>query len=136
MSISDHYHPWVSHQGHSPFVWSVLGGIARATETIDVGVSVSCPIMRMHPAVTAHAVATTACLLPGRFPWGVGTGEALNEHILGDRWPPAPVRLEMLTEALDVIRALLAGGDWDLPPVGWHRPGVHAALLEMGSRRG
>lgn len=109
VSISDHYHPWVSAQGHAPFVWSVLGAIAAATERIHVGVGVTCPIMRIHPAVLAQAVATTSCLLPTRFTWGVGTGEALNEHILGDRWPPAPVRLGMLEEAMGIIRALLTG---------------------------
>lgn len=109
ISISDHYHPWISEQGHSPFVWSVLGAIAQATDTIGVGVGVTCPIMRIHPAVTAHAVATTACLLGDRFTWGVGSGEALNEHILGDRWPPAPVRIDMMAEAIDIVRQLLTG---------------------------
>lgn len=109
VSISDHYHLWISAQGHSPFVWSVLGALARATETIEVGVGVSCPIMRIHPAITAQAVATTACLLDGRFIWGVGSGEALNEHVTGRRWPPAPVRIEMLSEAVAIIRRLLTG---------------------------
>lgn len=109
VSISDHYHPWIGEQGHSPFVWAVLGSIAEATEEIEVGVGVSCPIMRIHPAVYAQAVATTASLFGERFTWGVGTGEALNEHILGDRWPPAEIRLEMLEEALEVIRALWTG---------------------------
>jgi G6PDH family F420-dependent oxidoreductase len=109
VSISDHYHPWISRQGHSPFVWSVLGAIAQATDRIGVGVGVSCPTVRIHPAVTAQAVATTACLLGDRFTWGVGSGEALNEHILGDRWPPASARLEMLAEAVAVIRRLLSG---------------------------
>lgn len=109
VSISDHYHPWVSAQGHSPFVWTVLGAIAEATEEIEVGVGVTCPIMRIHPAVVAQAVATTACLFDGRFTWGVGTGEALNEHITGERWPPVPVRSEMLREAVDIVRRLLGG---------------------------
>ncbi|WP_051063120.1 TIGR03557 family F420-dependent LLM class oxidoreductase [Ilumatobacter nonamiensis] len=109
VSISDHFHPWIGEQGHSPFVWSVLGAISEATDHIEVGVGVTCPIMRIHPAVLAQAVATTACLLEGRFTWGVGSGEALNEHILGDRWPPAPVRIEMLAESIDVIRKLLSG---------------------------
>lgn len=109
VSISDHFHPWISEQGHSPFVWSVLGAIASRTTDIEVGVGVSCPTMRIHPAINAHAVATTACLLGDRFTWGVGTGEALNEHVLGDRWPPAPQRLDMLEEALEVIRALWTG---------------------------
>jgi G6PDH family F420-dependent oxidoreductase len=109
VSISDHYHPWVDAQGHSPFVWSVLGAIAASTESIDVAVGVTCPIMRIHPAVLAQATATTARLLDGRFTWGVGTGEALNEHILGDRWPPAPKRLEMLQEAVEIVRRLWEG---------------------------
>jgi coenzyme F420-dependent glucose-6-phosphate dehydrogenase len=109
VGISDHYHPWISAQGHSPFVWSVLGAIAQATERIGVGVGVTCPTVRIHPAVLAQATATTASLLPGRFTWGVGSGEALNEHIFGDRWPPAPLRLEMLEEAIAVIRELWTG---------------------------
>lgn len=109
VSISDHFHPWISEQGHSPFVWSVLGAIASRTTDLEVGVGVSCPTVRIHPAINAHAVATTACLFGDRFTWGVGTGEALNEHILGDRWPPAPRRLEMLEEALEIIRALWTG---------------------------
>lgn len=110
LSISDHYHPWVGEQGHSPFVWAVLGGIAADTERIPVGVGVTCPILRMHPAVVAHAVATTAQLFgEGRFFFGVGTGEALNEHVLGDRWPRPEIRREMLEEAVDVMRRLWTG---------------------------
>lgn len=109
VSISDHFHPWVDEQGHSPFVWSVLGAIAQATSEIEVGVGVSCPIMRIHPAIYAQATATTAQLFGDRFIWGVGTGEALNEHILGDRWPPADVRLEMMEEAIELIRQLWQG---------------------------
>jgi coenzyme F420-dependent glucose-6-phosphate dehydrogenase len=109
VSISDHYHPWIDAQGHSPFVWSVLGGISQVTESIDVGVGVTCPTIRIHPAILAQATATTANLLPDRFIWGVGTGEALNEHILADRWPPIEVRLEMLEEAVELIRTLWEG---------------------------
>lgn len=109
VSISDHFHPWIDAQGHSPFVWSVLGAIAERTERIDVAVGVTCPIMRIHPAILAQATATTAHLLDGRFTWGVGTGEALNEHVLGDRWPPAPIRLEMLAEAIGIVRQLWSG---------------------------
>ena len=104
VSISDHFHPWLSTQGHSPFVWSVLGAIAQATSTIEVGVGVSCPIVRIHPVIHAQAVATTAMLLEGRLTWGVGSGEALNEHVTGSPWPTADVRLEMLEEAVHVIR--------------------------------
>src|SRR3954470_10124431 len=81
VSISDHYHPWVSAQGHSPFVWSVLGAIAASTSTVQVGVGVTCPIIRIHPAIVAQAAATTSLLFDGRFFLGLGTGEALNEHI-------------------------------------------------------
>jgi coenzyme F420-dependent glucose-6-phosphate dehydrogenase len=109
VSISDHFHPWISKQGHSPFVWSVLGAIAEATDEIDVVVGVTCPIMRIHPVVNAHAAATTACLLGDRFVWGVGSGEALNEHVLGDPWPPATERLAMLAEAIGIIRQLWTG---------------------------
>ncbi|CAN5763216.1 LLM class F420-dependent oxidoreductase [soil metagenome] len=109
VSVSDHYHPWVDEQGHSPFVWSVLGAIAARTSSIDVAVGVTCPIMRIHPAILAHATATTAQLLAGRFTWGVGTGEALNEHVLGQRWPPSDLRRSMLEEALDVVRQLWTG---------------------------
>jgi coenzyme F420-dependent glucose-6-phosphate dehydrogenase len=113
VSISDHFHPWVSAQGHSPFVWSVLGAIAATTDQIQVGVGVTCPTTRIHPAILAQATATTELLMPGRFFFGVGTGEALNEHILGDRWPRPEVRRAMLTEALEVIRALWTGDTID-----------------------
>jgi G6PDH family F420-dependent oxidoreductase len=109
VSISDHFHPWIEKQGHSPFVWSVLGALSQATTDLEVGVGVTCPMIRIHPAINAQAAATAACLLEGRFTWGVGSGEALNEHILGDRWPPADVRLEMLAEAIEVVRGLWAG---------------------------
>ena len=109
VSISDHYHPWVDAQGHSPFVWSVLGAIAERTTKLDVAVGVTCPIMRIHPAILAQATATIGHLLDGRFTWGVGTGEALNEHILGDRWPIAADRIAMLEEAIEVIRQLWTG---------------------------
>ncbi|HEY3671677.1 MAG TPA: TIGR03557 family F420-dependent LLM class oxidoreductase [Acidimicrobiia bacterium] len=108
-SISDHYHPWVTAQGHSPFVWSVLGAVAATTETLRVGVGVTCPIMRVHPAIVAQAAATTSLLFDGRFFLGLGTGEALNEHIVGRRWPPPAQRLEMLEEAVGIIRDLFAG---------------------------
>jgi G6PDH family F420-dependent oxidoreductase len=108
--ISDHYHPWTGAQGHSPFVWSVLGGIAAATTRLRVGTGVTCPTVRIHPAVLAQAAATTALLFDGRFFFGVGSGEALNEHILGDRWPEIDERLDMLAEAVAVIRLLWQGG--------------------------
>jgi coenzyme F420-dependent glucose-6-phosphate dehydrogenase len=110
--ISDHIHPWVDAQGHSPFVWGVIGAIAEATERIELGTAVTCPLIRIHPAIVAHAAATAQALMEGRFFLGVGTGENLNEHVLGDRWPRADERLEMLGEAVDIIRALL-GGDYE-----------------------
>ncbi|MBV9681150.1 MAG: TIGR03557 family F420-dependent LLM class oxidoreductase [Solirubrobacterales bacterium] len=107
--ISDHYHPWSDEQGHSPFVWSVIGALAEATEQ-KVTTAVTCPTVRIHPAIIAQAAATASLLLNGRFCLGLGSGEALNEHILGDRWPEADERLEMLEEAVDVIRTLWQGG--------------------------
>jgi coenzyme F420-dependent glucose-6-phosphate dehydrogenase len=109
LSISDHYHPWVDAQGESPFVWAVIGGIAARTERIRLGTGVTCPILRIHPAVLAQAAATAAAMLPGRFFFGVGTGEALNEHVTGQHWPPIDVRLEMLEEAVEVMRGLWEG---------------------------
>jgi len=109
VSISDHFHPWTNEQGHSPNVWPVLGAIGERTDSIEIAVGVTCPIMRIHPVILAQSVATTACLLEGRFTWGVGTGEALNEHIVADRWPSAPERLDMLEEAVGVIRELWSG---------------------------
>jgi len=108
--VSDHFHPWLDEQGQSPFVWSVIGAIAEATERLELGTGVTCPTMRIHPAIVAQAAATSACLMPGRFFLGVGSGENLNEHILGARWPSAEERLEMLEEAIDVLRKLWEGG--------------------------
>jgi G6PDH family F420-dependent oxidoreductase len=107
--ISDHIHPWVNEQGHSPFVWSVIGAVAQATERIRLGTAVTCPLIRIHPAIVAHAAATAQQLMDGRFFLGVGTGENLNEHVLGDRWPRPDERLEMLEEAIEIIRKLLGG---------------------------
>ena len=92
--ISDHYHPWNDAQGNSPFVWSVIGGLSQATQNLKVVTAVTCPTLRIHPAVMAQAAATSAVMLPGRFEFGVGSGEALNEHIFGDPWPSTDVRLE------------------------------------------
>ncbi|HEY0442672.1 MAG TPA: TIGR03557 family F420-dependent LLM class oxidoreductase [Candidatus Limnocylindrales bacterium] len=110
IGISDHYHPWLDRQGHSAFVWSVLGAIAASTRRIRIGTGVTCPTTRIHPAIIAQAAATVGGLMPGRFFLGVGTGENLNEHILGDRWPEYEVRAEMLEEAIGVIRQLWQGG--------------------------
>ncbi len=106
--ISDHYHPWNREQGQSPFVWSVIGALSEAV-SLPVQTAVTCPTVRIHPAVLAQAVATCAVMTGGRLRLGVGSGEALNEHILGDHWPPANVRLEMLEEAIAVMRHLFTG---------------------------
>ncbi|WP_367319875.1 LLM class F420-dependent oxidoreductase [Streptomyces sp. HUAS ZL42] len=106
--ISDHYHPWNGAQGQSPFVWSVIGAISEAV-SLPVETAVTCPTVRMHPAVVAQAAATSAVMTNGRFRLGVGTGEALNEHIVGHVWPPAGVRMEMLEEAILVMRRLFSG---------------------------
>jgi len=129
-SISDHYHPWVQAQGHSPFVWGVLGAIGAATSSITVGTGVTCPMIRTHPAIIAQASATASLLLDGRFFLGVGTGEALNEHILGDRWPRPSVRREMLEEAFDVLRQLWTGDTVD--HVG---PTMRSRMLDCSTRR-
>jgi G6PDH family F420-dependent oxidoreductase len=107
--ISDHFHPWIDAQGESPFVWSVIGAIAAATREAHVTTAVTCPTVRIHPAVVAQAAATSSTLLDGRFTLGVGTGEALNEHILGDPWPGIEQRLSMLEESVEIMRALWAG---------------------------
>jgi coenzyme F420-dependent glucose-6-phosphate dehydrogenase len=107
--ISDHIHPWVDAQGHSPFVWSVIGAIAHTTEHFRIGTGVTCPLIRIHPAIIAHAAATCACLMPGRFFLGVGTGENLNEHVTGAKWPAPDERLELLEEAVEVMRLLWQG---------------------------
>lgn len=107
--ISDHFHPWVDRQGHSPFVWSLLGALAIETNNLLLGTWVTCPTLRIHPAIIAQAAATTAAMLPGRFFLGVGSGENLNEHIFGTHWPEPAVRLEMLEEAVTVIRGLWNG---------------------------
>jgi G6PDH family F420-dependent oxidoreductase len=106
--ISDHYHPWNDEQGQSPFVWGVIGALSQAC-SLPVTTAVTCPTVRIHPAVIAQAAATAAVQLDGKFILGVGSGEALNEHVLGDVWPSTDVRLEMLEEAVDLIRELWKG---------------------------
>jgi G6PDH family F420-dependent oxidoreductase len=106
--ISDHFHPWLDEQGQSPFVWSVIGALSEAT-SLPITTAVTCPLVRIHPAVIAQAAATAAVQCEGRFTLGVGTGEALNEHVTGAQWPPPRVRLEMLEEAIEVIRKLHTG---------------------------
>ena len=107
--ISDHYSPWVNKQNESPFVWSTLGGISQTTNKLNIGTAVTCPTIRIHPAIIAQAAATTTTMMEGRFNLGLGSGENLNEHILGDHWPPAPKRIEMLEEAIKIIRMLWQG---------------------------
>ncbi|MBD0690774.1 TIGR03557 family F420-dependent LLM class oxidoreductase [Streptomyces sp. CBMA123] len=109
LAISDHFHPWNDAQGSGPFVWGVIGALSQATR-LPVTTLVTCPTVRLHPAVTAQAAATADVQLPGGLRLGVGTGEALNEHVLGDRWPPFDVRAEMLEEAVAVMRELFTGG--------------------------
>ncbi|HEV7899426.1 MAG TPA: TIGR03557 family F420-dependent LLM class oxidoreductase [Planosporangium sp.] len=106
--ISDHYHPWLESQGESPFVWSMIGAISQVC-SLPITTAVTCPTVRIHPAIIAQAAATSAVLTGGKFTLGVGTGEALNEHILGDPWPSAGVRIEMLEEAVDIMRKLWEG---------------------------
>lgn len=108
--ISDHYHPWIDKQGQSPFVWCVIGGIAHATKRLRLGTGVTCPTVRVHPAIMAQAAATAAAMMEGRFFFGVGTGENLNEHVVGQGWPETEVRQERLREAIEIIRLLWRGG--------------------------
>jgi G6PDH family F420-dependent oxidoreductase len=106
--VSDHFHPWLTSEGQSPFVWSVLGAIASTTD-LHMTTAVTCPTFRIHPVIIAQAAATVASMAEGRFTLGVGSGEALNEHILGEAWPPVSVRLARLEEALDIIYELWTG---------------------------
>src|SRR3954451_8531034 len=110
--ISDHFHPWIDEQGHSPFVWSVIGALSEATD-MRVTTGVTCPTTRIHPAIGPPAAATASVMLDGRFQLGVGSGEALNEHVVGARWPTVETRLEMLEEAVEVMRELWKGGSRD-----------------------
>jgi coenzyme F420-dependent glucose-6-phosphate dehydrogenase len=109
LTISDHFHPWTSRQGQSPLVWSVLGGLSVKTERVPIMTAVTCPTIRIHPAIVAQAAATTAALLPDRFILGLGSGENLNEHVVGMGWPHPEERLDMLEEAIELIRRLWTG---------------------------
>src|SRR2546430_5769432 len=124
--ISDHYFPWLDPQGPSPYGWSVLGAAAQATDRIPLMTYVPCPIRRYHPAVVAQKAATMQLLSDGRFTLGLGAGENLNEHIVGGQWPIAAHRHEMLEEAVEIIRALWAGGTGTYR--GMHFP-VQAAVV-------
>ncbi|MEU9374369.1 LLM class F420-dependent oxidoreductase [Streptomyces sp. NPDC048255] len=138
--ISDHFFPWLDAQGHAPYAWSVLGAAAQATREIPLMTFVTCPTLRYHPAVVAQKAATMQILSGGRFRLGLGSGENLNEHVVGAGWPTAHVRLEMLEEAVGIIRSLFAGGYvshhgthfdvedaklWDLPE---HPPPIGVAV--------
>jgi G6PDH family F420-dependent oxidoreductase len=129
---SDHYFPWLAEQGHAPNAWTVLGAVAERTSRVELMTYVTCPIMRYHPAVVAQQAATMQLLSDNRFTLGVGSGENLNEHVVGRGWPPVNVRHEMLAEALQIIHGLFDGGYfnysgkhfrvdaaklWDLPEI-------------------
>ncbi len=137
--VSDHFHPWIDRQGQSPFVWSVIGGIAQVTERFRLGTGVTCPLIRIHPAIVAQATATCAAMMPGRFFLGVGTGENLNEHVTGVGWPAPDERVAMLEEALEAMRELWTGEVTTLPRRlvrGRPRPHLHAARgADRGLRR-
>jgi G6PDH family F420-dependent oxidoreductase len=111
---SDHYFPWLASQGHAPYAWSVLGAVAQATERVELFTYVTCPTMRYHPAVVAQKAATLQILADGRFTLGLGSGENLNEHVVGGRWPTVSRRQQMLKEAIQIIRELFTGEliDW------------------------
>jgi G6PDH family F420-dependent oxidoreductase len=108
--MSDHYFPWLDEQGHSGYAWAMLGAVAQATERLDLMTYVTCPILRYHPAVVAQKAATVQILSEGRFTLGLGAGENLNEHVVGQGWPPVNVRHEMLVEAIEIIDGLFEGG--------------------------
>ncbi len=108
--MSDHYFPWLDEQGHAGYAWSMLGAVSQVTDRVELMTYVTCPILRCHPAVVAQKAATVAVLSDGRFTLGLGSGENLNEHVVGQGWPPVNVRHEMLREAVEIIRELLEGG--------------------------
>ncbi len=111
---SDHFSPWLASQGHAPNAWAVLGAVAQVTERVDLYTYVTCPTMRYHPVIVAQQAATVQILADGRFTLGLGSGENLNEHVIGKGWPAVGQRHEMLREAIEIIRALFRGGlvDW------------------------
>jgi G6PDH family F420-dependent oxidoreductase len=110
VAISDHFHPWLRSQGHSPYAWTVLGAIAARTDRIGLVTAVTCPFLRYHPVIVAQAAATLACLSGERLTLGLGTGEELNEHVVGRGWPTPAVRREMLAESIEILRLLWRGG--------------------------
>jgi G6PDH family F420-dependent oxidoreductase len=132
IAASDHFSPWVEEQGHSPYTWAVLGAIAQATDRIGLMTYVTCPTMRYHPAVVAQKAATVQLLSDGRFTLGLGAGENLNEHIVGQGWPGVDVRHEMLDDALRIIRPLLEGAT--VTYRGRHLSAVAAKLWDVPDR--
>ncbi|MEE4419754.1 LLM class F420-dependent oxidoreductase [Streptomyces bugieae] len=126
---SDHYFPWLDSQGHAPYAWSVLGAAAQATSRIPLMTYVTCPTTRYHPAVVAQKAATMQLLSGGRFRLGLGSGENLNEHVVGAGWPASPVRLDKLAEAIEIIRRLFGGGE--VTHHGTHFDVVHARLWDL-----
>ena len=106
---SDHYSPWITEQGHAPYAWTVLGAVAHATSSVELMTYVTCPTVRYHPAVVAQKSATLQLLAEGRFTLGLGSGENLNEHVVGEGWPMVQVRQDMLVEAIEIISALHTG---------------------------
>ncbi|CAN7460896.1 TIGR03557 family F420-dependent LLM class oxidoreductase [Phenylobacterium sp. LjRoot225] len=132
VSISDHFHPWLESQGHSPFAWSVLGAIAATTSRIGITTGLTCPILRYHPAIIAQAAATIGVMSGGRFSLAIGAGERLNEHVTGARWPSIPERHEMLEEAIDIFRTLWSGGAHTIR--GKHFTVDHARLYDLPDR--
>jgi coenzyme F420-dependent glucose-6-phosphate dehydrogenase len=129
LTISDHYHPWLESQGQSPFVWTTIGGVAATTSRVRLAVGVCCPLIRIHPAIVAQAAATSAAAMEGRFLLGVGTGEALNEHITGVHWPTIETRREMLRDAVQIMRDLWTGETVD--HVGAHYTVENARLFTL-----
>ncbi len=108
--MSDHYFPWLAAQGHAPYAWSVLGAVAHVTSRVELMTYVTCPTMRYHPAVVAQKAATVQLMSDGRFVLGLGSGENLNEHVVGTDWPTVATRQDMLVEAIEIIRRLHEGG--------------------------
>jgi G6PDH family F420-dependent oxidoreductase len=120
LSISDHFHPWNEEQGNSPFVWSMIGALSQATPELAVSTMVTCPIIRINPVILAQAAATSSLLLHGKFVFGVGTGENLNEHVWGAPWPPIAERIERLREAIELMRLLWSGENIDFDGQYYH----------------
>jgi G6PDH family F420-dependent oxidoreductase len=132
-AISDHYFPWLPEEGHAPFAWAVLGGLAQATKRLGLMTAVTCPIMRYHPAIVAQAAATLGVMSDGRFSLGLGVGERLNEHVVAAGWPGVVERHERLGEALDIIQGLLAGKITSYR--GRHLQLDHAKLFDRPTRK-